>query len=95
MEEVLEFLKENGPFYIATVEGNRPRVRPFGFVVKYKGRLWFCTNNRKKVYRQLKENPYFELSATSPDKRWIRLSGKAVLATTPEVKAKALEESPR
>ena len=95
MDEVLKFLKEYGPFYIATVDGDRPKVRPFGFVMKYDGKLWFCTNNRKNVYKQLKENPYFELSATSPDNKWIRLSGKAVFATTPEIKAKALEESPR
>ena len=93
--EVLQFLKDNPTFYIATVEGDRPKVRPFGFVMEYEGKLWFCTNNQKNVYKQLKANPYFEISTTSPDKRWIRLSGKAVFNTNPTTKAKALEVSPR
>ncbi len=41
MQEVLKFLTENPTFYIATVEGNKPRVRPFGFVMEYEGKLWF------------------------------------------------------
>ena len=95
MKEVLEFLSANAPFYIATIEGDMPRVRPFAFVMEYKGKLWFCTNNKKKVYRQLKANPYFEISTTSPENRWIRLTGKAVFDSSTEVKARALESSTR
>ncbi len=95
MQEVLKFLTDNAPFYIATVAEDKPKVRPFGFVMEHEGKLWFCTNNKKDVYKQLVANPYFEISATSPEKRWIRLKGKAVFATTPVVKAKALEINPR
>lgn len=94
MQEVLKFLTENPTFYIATVEGNKPRVRPFGFVMEYEGKLWFCTNNQKNVYKQLKTNPYFEICTASPDGRWIRLRGKAVFNSTPAAKAKALKVMP-
>lgn len=94
MNEVLKFLTDNPTFYIATVDGNKPRVRPFGFVMEYEGKLWFCTNNQKNVYKQLKANPYFEVSTASPDGKWIRLRGKAVFNSTPAAKAKALEVMP-
>ncbi|HHV19891.1 MAG TPA: pyridoxamine 5-phosphate oxidase [Thermoanaerobacterales bacterium] len=94
MEEVLNFLTENSTFYIATVEGDKPKVRPFGFVMEHEGKLYFCTNNKKDVYKQLKANPFFEICTTAPDRRWIRLSGKAVFDTTPVTKAKALETRP-
>lgn len=90
MREVLKFLTDNPTFYIATVEGDKPRVRPFGFVMEYEGKLHFCTNNQKKVFKQLQANPYFEVSTASPEGRWIRLRGKAVFNTTPATKAKAL-----
>jgi uncharacterized pyridoxamine 5'-phosphate oxidase family protein len=94
MDEVLKFLTDNHTFYLATVDGNLPKVRPFGFVMKFEGKLYFCTNNQKNVYKQLKANPYFEVSTTAPDGKWIRLKGKAVFNSTPAVKTKALELSP-
>ena len=95
MKEVLKFLTDNPTFYIATVEGDKPRVRPFGFVMEYESKLWFCTSNQKNVYKQLQANPYFEISTTSPDGKWIRLRGKAVFNSTPAAKAKALEVMPK
>ena len=68
MKEVLQFLQENAPFYIATVAGDKPKVRPFGFVMEHEGKLWFCTSNKKNVYKQLQTNPYIEISATAPDR---------------------------
>jgi len=95
MDEVLEFLTENRVFYIATVDGHLPRVRPFGFVMKYDGKLCFCTNNQKEVYRQLRANPHFEISATSADgSKWLRLRGQAVFITSRETKKAALEHMP-
>ncbi|MGB4504587.1 MAG: pyridoxamine 5'-phosphate oxidase family protein [Syntrophaceticus sp.] len=94
MKEVLKFLTDNEVFYFATVEGDKPRVRPFGFVMEYEGKLWFCTSNQKNVYKQLQANPYFEITTASPDGKWIRLRGKAVFNSTPAAKAKALEVSP-
>jgi uncharacterized pyridoxamine 5'-phosphate oxidase family protein len=94
MKEVLHFLKDNAPFYLATVDGDKPKVRPFGFVMEHEGKLWFCTSNKKNVYKQLQTNPYIEISTTAPDRTWIRLRGKAVFGTTRAVKAKALELTP-
>lgn len=94
MKETLDFLQQNAPFFIATLEGDKPKVRPFGFVMEHEGRLWFCTSNRKAVYKQLQDNPYFELTTAAPDRRWIRVKGKAVFETTTALKEKALEAAP-
>lgn len=47
MDEVLKFLTDNPTFYLATIEGNEPKVRPFGFIMKHEGKLYFCTGNQK------------------------------------------------
>lgn len=94
MEEVLAFLLDNRVFYLATVEGNVPKVRPFGFAMIFEGKLYFGTNNQKPVYRQLKDNPRFEVSTTSQSGEWLRLKGKAVFDTTPQTKRAALEAMP-
>ena len=94
MDEILQFLKENATFYLATVEGSNPKVRPFGFVMEYQGKLCFCTNNQKDVYEQLKVNPKFEISTTAKTGEWIRLSGKATFITTEDAKRAVLKEMP-
>ncbi|HWR40052.1 MAG TPA: pyridoxamine 5'-phosphate oxidase family protein [Patescibacteria group bacterium] len=94
MDEVLRFLQENSIFYLATVEGNQPRVRPFGFVLAHQGKLYFCTTNQKKVYHQLQANPQFEISTASTKGEWLRLQGRAVFNSTREIKQLALEASP-
>lgn len=95
MQEVLQFLKDNAPFYVATFDGGLPHVRPFGFVMEFAGKLWFSTNNKKEIYQQLKANPYLEISTTSPEKNWIRLKGIAVFNSTHNVKARAVAVSPK
>lgn len=94
MNEVLQFLQDNHVFYLATVDGDTPKVRPFGFVMEYQGKLCFATNNQKNVYKQLKANPKFEISATAPTFQWLRLKGKAVFITSRETKQAALTASP-
>lgn len=94
MNEVLKFLTDNPTFYFSTVDGNIPKVRPFGFVMKYEGKLHFCTSNQKNVYKQLKANPQFEVSTTSKEGEWLRLSGKAVFNTTKQSKQAALDSAP-
>lgn len=78
MEEVLKYLKESGIFYLATTEGNQPRVRPFGAVCSFEGKLYIITNNKKPVYDQMLVNPKIELSGMNKG-TWIRLEGEAVL----------------
>lgn len=94
MNEVLQFLKDNPTFYLATTDGDTPKVRPFGFVMKYEGKLCFCTNNQKDVYRQLKANPKFEICTTAKTGEWLRLKGKAVFITSRESKKAALDTMP-
>ena len=94
MNEVLDFLTTNSTFYLATVEGDQPRVRPFGFVMPWEGKLCFCTNNQKPVFKQMAANPKLELCAASPEGQWLRVSGKAVVVTSPEVKRRAFEVMP-
>ena len=94
MNEVLEFLTSNPTFYLATIDGDQPRVRPFGAVMKYEDKLYFGTNNTKPVFNQLSENPKVEISTTSPKGEWIRLSGNAVVDSRLEVKTAMLEAMP-
>lgn len=94
MNEVIEFFKECGVFFVSTVDGDQPRVRPFSFAMEYEGKLCFGTSNQKPVYAQLIANPKVEISSSSKDGRWLRLSGKAVFCTTKEAKAQALEIMP-
>ena len=82
MNEVLEFLTTNPTFYLATIdEDNQARVRPFGAVMKFEDKLYFATNNTKSVFKQLVANPKIEISTTSKNGEWIRLSGNAVVDT--------------
>ncbi len=94
MEEVLSFLTENPTFYFATVDGDLPRVRPFGFVMKYEGRLYFSMGHHKEVYKQLLVNPHVEICTTNKDNAWIRLRGKAVFDAREEVAEKVFETMP-
>ena len=77
MKEVLEFLQKAGTFYVATVDGDQPHVRPFGAVCEFEGKLYLVTNNTKDVYKQMLANPKLEISGMA-DNKWIRLSAEAV-----------------
>jgi uncharacterized pyridoxamine 5'-phosphate oxidase family protein len=77
MKEVYEFLKKAETYYLATVDGERPRVRPFGTVNIFENKLYLQTGKVKNVSRQIKENPHVELSAMA-DSKWIRVEALAV-----------------
>ena len=77
MEEIVCFLKEAGTYYLATVDGDQPRVRPFGTVNVFEGKLYIQTGKKKDVSRQLHENPKAELCAFL-NGTWLRLSGTLV-----------------
>lgn len=76
---VLDYLTSVPAWYLATCEGDQPHVRPFSFAAIEDGRLWFCTATTKDVYRELQENPKFELTAWRPGHGWIILRGHADL----------------
>jgi len=94
-QRVFEFLRNCGVFYIATVEGDLPHVRPFGVVIAHDGKLYFVTGNGKNVSNQMKANPNVEISATSVScADWIRLRGKAVFENNLDVKKEAFAFMP-
>ena len=93
MQEVVKFLQENKTGFLATVEGTKPKVRPFQFMLEDSGNLFFCTNNTKDVFKQLQANPYVEFSSSTPTFAWIRLSGQVKFSDDVRIKEKILEAS--
>lgn len=77
MNEVYEFLKECKTYYIATLDGDRPRVRPFGTVDLFDGKLYFQTGRKKDVSKQIHANPKIEICACMGGK-WLRVAATAV-----------------
>jgi uncharacterized pyridoxamine 5'-phosphate oxidase family protein len=77
MEEVYAFLKACGTYYLATVEGDQPRVRPFGTIDLFEGKLYLQTGKVKNVSKQITANPKVELCAFD-GKQWLRIAATAV-----------------
>ena len=93
MNEVCEFLKKCGTYYLATVEGNQPRVRPFGTIDLFEGKLYIQTGKSKAVSAQVKENPNIEITGMTGGK-WIRVAAEAVLDESIEAQAHMLDAHP-
>ena len=93
MNEVFEFLKKARTYYLATMEGDQPRVRPFGTVDLFEGRLYIQTGKSKKVSQQLQINPQAELCAFL-DGKWLRVAGTLVRDDRVEAKAHMLDNYP-
>ena len=93
MQEVYEFLKAAGTYYLATMDGDQPRVRPFGTIDLIDGKLYIQTGKRKDVASQIKANPKIEISAML-DGRWIRLSAEAILDENIEAQVHMLDNYP-
>lgn len=75
MQRVYDFLKEAGTYFIATVEGDQPRIRPFGTVDIYNGKLGIQTGKKKAFFKQVEANPKVEICAFKNDE-WIRVAGE-------------------
>lgn len=93
MEEVYEFLKKCGTYYLATLEGDQPRVRPFGTVDIFEGKLYIQTGKVKDVSKQMMTNPKVEICAFDGD-RWIRVAATAVNDDNLEAKKHMLDAYP-
>ena len=93
MEEVYDFLKKCGTFFLATEEGDQPRVRPFGVVHIFEGKLYIQTGKSKNVSKQMQINPKVEICSVL-DGRWIRLEGKLVRDDRIEAKRSMLDANP-
>lgn len=94
MKEVYEYLKSCQTYFLATVEGDQPRVRPFGTVDLFEGKLYIQTGKSKAVARQMTENPKIEISACKPDGTWIRVTAQAQLDDRIEAQAHMLDAYP-
>ncbi|MGN6713515.1 pyridoxamine 5'-phosphate oxidase family protein [Anaerocolumna jejuensis] len=93
MEKTYEFLKKIGTYFLATMDGEKPRVRPFGTVHIFEGKLYIQTGKIKKVSKQMHANPNIEISAFTGDK-WIRLEATAVEDERLEAQQSMLNEYP-
>lgn len=93
MERVCQFLKDAGVYYLATVEGDQPRVRPFGTAHIFEGKLYIQTGKVKPTSRQLLANPKAEISAFH-NGTWIRLAGELVEDARLEAKKSMLDAYP-
>ena len=93
MKEVYEFLKKAGTFYIATVDGDKPRVRPFGVVNIFEDKLYIQTGKRKNVSKQIEINNNVEI-CTFLNGKWIRVEGKLIRDDRVEAKKSMLDTNP-
>ena len=93
IERVCQFLDEAQTYYLATVEGDQPRVRPFGTILLFEGRLYIETGKVKNVSKQLAANPKAEICAFKAGK-WLRVAGELVNDEDRAVKVAMLEKMP-
>lgn len=95
MQEVQAFLKDCGAFFIATVDGDQPRVRPFGVSEIIDGRLYIMTGKVKDVFKQMVKNGKFEICAMKKSSsEWMRISGTLINDETLSVKEEFLKRNP-
>ena len=92
-ERVCQFLEEAQTYYLATVDGDQPRVRPFGTALVFEGKLYIQTGKVKAVSKQLAKNPKAEICAFHGGK-WLRVAGELVNDDRREPKAAMLEKMP-
>lgn len=93
MQEVLDFLKKAEVYYLATIDGDQPRVRPFGTAHIYDGKLYIQTSKLKPCSKQMAANPKIEISAMC-EGAWIRIAATAVNDDSVEAKRSMLDAYP-
>ena len=93
MNEIFEFLNNCNEYFLATIDDNKPRVRPFGTINLFENKLYIQTGKSKDVYKQIIKNPYVELCAFK-DGKWIRLEGKLIEDNRIEAKKNMLDKYP-
>lgn len=93
MDKVLKFLKDAETYYLATVEDDQPRVRPFGTAHVFEGKLYIQTGKVKDVSKQLHQNPKAEICAFK-NGEWLRVSGKLIEDDRNEARQSMLDAYP-
>lgn len=94
MKEVYDFLKECGVYYLATIDNDEPKVRPFGTIEIFEDHLYIQTGKKKDVFKQIINNPKVEICAFK-NGEWIRVSGKLVVDDRLEAKKDMLDKNPQ
>lgn len=93
VKKVCDFLDEVKTYYLATIDGDQARVRPFGTQLVYDGKLYIQTGTGKNVANQIAKNPKVEICAFDGNK-WLRVAGKLVNDNKHEVKVAMLDKMP-
>ena len=93
MQKVLDFLKSAETYYLATVEGDQPRVRPFGTIHEFEGKLYIQTGKVKDVSKQIHANPKVEICAFK-DGQWLRVAGQLIEDDRREARQSMLDAYP-
>ena len=93
MEKTVKFLNEAGVFFVSTINGNKPEVRPFGALNVFESKLYLITSNEKDVFKQIEKNNNVAISAVYGDK-WIRINAKLVKDGRIEAKRAMLDANP-
>ncbi|WP_303821760.1 pyridoxamine 5'-phosphate oxidase family protein [Ruminococcus flavefaciens] len=94
MSKLNDFLTEAGVFFLATKDGDQPKLRPLGLHMEMDGKVLFGVGDFKDVYKQLVASPLCEIAACKPDGKWLRYTGKAVFETDPKYAEAALDGAP-
>ena len=94
MSKVNDFLSEAGVFFLATADGDQPKLRTLGLHLETDGKILFGVGDFKAVYRQLQDNPHCEIAAVKPDGHWLRYTGTAVFEEDPKYAEAALNAAP-
>lgn len=93
LNRAAQFLKDSGTFFLATDDGGKPRVRPFGAVAEFEGKTYLSTSTTKACYRQMLKNPNIQIAAVKGED-WIRITGEAVPDPREQAKRKMMDENP-
>ena len=93
MNRVVDEIKKIGIFYIATIDENKPKVRPFSSICEFENNIYICSGKQKEIYKQLQKNPYIEISGMYDGGTWLRVSAKAVIDNRIEAEEAMLNDS--
>ena len=94
MSKINDFLTEAGVFFLATADGDQPKLRPLGAHLEMDDKVIFGVGDFKNVYKQLVANPKVEIAACKPDGHWLRYTGKAVFEEDPKYAEAMLDMMP-
>ena len=94
MSVIGDYLKECGVFFLATCDGDQPKLRPLGAYIEADGKVMFGVGDFKNVYKQMVKNPKAEIVACKKDGHWMRYTGRAVWDEDPKYGEMILDKIP-